>query len=216
MGYYDIHDWDIEGWPGEYVYGEDMYIPDDYMGERWKPIRGFEHEYWVSNMARVWSIKRQKFLKLKPMDDHGHLGVCLTSNGERYYEYIHQLVAEAFIPNPRGYKIVRHLYDNPECNEVEDLAWGTQRDNWFDCVRNGRAYFLTDADREKGHEKVRTPIRATNLITGESYDFRGQGEAARALGIPQANIWKVLNKQRPHAHNFTFDYIERGVCDGYY
>lgn len=216
MGYCDIHDWDIEGWPGECVYGDNVYVDDYYMGEKWKPIKHFENEYWVSNMARVWSVKTQRFMKLKPLDDHGHLGVCLTSGGERYYRYIHRLVAEAFIPNPNNLPVVRHIYDEPMCNEVEDIAWGTQRDNIYDAIKNKKAYVLSEADREKGFEKCRTPIRATNILTGDVFTFRGQGEAARILGIPQANIWKVLNGLRPHAHNFTFEYLKKEVCDGYY
>ena len=57
---YDIHDWNIYGWPGEFVYGDDMYIDDYYMEERWLPISGFETEYWVSNLARVWSVKERR------------------------------------------------------------------------------------------------------------------------------------------------------------
>lgn len=213
MERYECMDWDSDGFPGEFIFGDQMYIDDYYMEERWKPIDGFRSEYWVSNKSRVWSMKNRQFLKLKPMDKHGHLGVCLTLNGRRYYEYIHRLVADAFIPNPHNYPVVRHLYDNPEYNEVEDLAWGTQRDNMYDAIRNGRAYMLTDEDREKGFEQSRTPIKAINLSTGEELIFRGQGEAARILGIPQANIWKVLNHQRPRAQGYVFEYLKRGEVD---
>lgn len=212
----DPHDWNINGWPGEFIYGDDVYIDDGYMEERWKPIDGFEGEYWVSNFARVWSVKSQRFLKVKPMDNHGHLGVCLHSNGEKYYRYIHRLVAEAFIPNHKKLPIVRHLYDNPEENTYLDLAWGTQKDNMYDAIRNNKAYRITEEDREKGLEGLRTPIRAINLDTGDILIFKGQGEASRVLGIPQANIWKVLNNQRKHAKRYKFEYIERGEDIGYY
>lgn len=209
------HDWDFDndGYPGGFVYGDDVYIDDYYMYERWKPIKGFENNYWVSDMGRVWSIKSQHFLRVKPMDKHGHLGVCLYLNGVAHYRYIHRLVAEAFLQNPNRYPIVRHIYDQPDCNTADDIIWGTQQDNFFDSVRNGRAYIPSDADREKGFEKVRTPIRAVNLKTGEQFIFKGQGEAGRFLGIPQANIWKVLNNQRYSAGGYIFEYLNRG---GYY
>lgn len=203
-------DWDTDGYPGEFIYGDSIYVDDYYMEELWKPIDGFRMEYWVSNLARVWSMKRNQFLRLKPMDKYGHLGVSLLLDGFRHYEYIHRLVAEAFIPNLYNYPIVRHLDDNPNNNTVYNLAWGTQRDNMYDAIRNGRAYMLSDEDREKGFEKSRTPIRAINLSTGESFIFRGQGEAARILRIPQANIWKVLNHQRPRAQGYAFEYLNRG------
>lgn len=213
---YECMDWDTDGYPGEFIYGDYMYIDDYYMEERWKPIDGFRMEYWVSNLARVWSMKNRQFLKLKRMDRHGHLGVCLHLDGFKYYEYIHILVAEAFIPNTHNYPIVRHLYDNPNYNTVYDITWGTQRDNMHDAIRNGRAYRLTDEDREKGFEKSRTPIRAINMTTGDILSFRGQGEASRILGIPQANIWKVLNHQRPRAQGYTFEYMNRGEYDECY
>lgn len=203
---YHDYDWDNDGFPGEFVYGDHVYVDDYYMEERWKPIKGFEDEYWVSDLARVWSVKTQSFLKIKPMDSHGHLGVCLYSHGKRYYRYIHRLVAEAFIPNPHNYPLVRHLEDIPEYNTVDDLDWGTHRDNFFDSVRNGNAYIPTAMDIEKGCELRRIPIVAINLSTGEETHFRGQTEASRILNIQQANIWKVLNGERKHAGGFTFRY----------
>ena len=213
---YECMDWDFDGYPGEFIYGDEMYIDDYYMEEKWKPINGFRMEYWVSNKARVWSMKSEQFLKLKKLDRHGHLGVCLILDGVRHYEYIHRLVANAFIPNPKKLPIVRHLYDYPDHNTVEDIAWGTQLDNMRDAISNGNAYILTDEDREKGFEKSRTPIKAINLTTGEVFTFKGQGEASRILGIPQANIWKVLNHQRPRAQGYTFEYLNRGEYDECY
>lgn len=206
---YDIHDWNINGWPGEFVYGDNVYIDEYYFEERWKPINGFE-DYWVSNLARIWSSKTRQFIKVKPMDDHGHLGVCLYRDGCRYYRYIHRLVAEAFIPNPYDFPVVRHIDDLPYYNTVEDLRWGTSYDNSMDAIRNGKAYSLTDDDREKSYEQSRTPILAIDLDTGRKITFKSQGEASRKLGIPQANIWKVLNRERRSARGYRFEYVDRG------
>ena len=147
---YDCHDWDYYGYPSWVVLGEDECIPEEYMDELWKPIAGFENEYWVSTYARVWSVKKEQFLKVKPLDAHGHLGVCLCSDGERYYRYIHRLVAEAFIPHRDDQPIVRHICDDPSRNEWYELAWGTRSDNARDAIRNGKAYTITPEDREKG------------------------------------------------------------------
>ena len=194
---------------GEQVYGDDCYVSDDYMDERWWYINGAPG-YMVSDLCRVWSEKSQKFRKLKRMDKKGHMGLCLSVNGKRVYKYIHILMAEAFLPNPHNLPIVRHWDDNPKNNYLDNLRWGTQKHNHEDCVRNGHAYFMTDDDREIGLEKLRTPILATNLSTGKQTRFRGQGEAARSLGLQQANIWKVLNGQRKHTCGYSFEYIKKG------
>ena len=47
---------------GEYVFGDDVYIDDDYMDELWKQYRGFP-EYWVSTHGRVRSDYEQRSAK---------------------------------------------------------------------------------------------------------------------------------------------------------
>lgn len=193
---------------GRFVYGDDVYIPDEYLDEVWEYIPGVDH-YMVSNYGRVWSEKSQMFLKPKPMDSHGHLGFCLSQNGVPRYVYQHRIMAQAFIPNPDGYPIVRHLNDIPDDNDLCNLAWGTQRDNQRDSVENGTAHIPTDGEREIGFQKVRKPIIGKNLQSGEIRKFRGQSEAGRILGIQQANIFKVLNGERRQTGGWTFEYEER-------
>lgn len=194
--------------PGEYVYGDDVYVPDEYMDEKWwyTPIPG----YMISNYGRVWSESSQMFLKPKPMDRKGHMGVCLSYKGKQYYFYIHRLMAEAFIPNPNRHPIVRHINDIPDDNELDNLAWGTQRDNIMDALRNGRTYTADPEVRDRALDKLRIPIIATNLSTGERILFKGQGVAARELGLQQANVWKVLNRQRTHTKGWFFEYANEG------
>ena len=200
---------------GRFVYGDDIYVDEYYSDERWSHIDGFPG-YFVSDKGRIWSERHQQFLVLKQLDNHGHLGVCLYVDGERYYRYLHRLVAEAFIPNPDGLPVVRHICDEPSRNEAEDLSWGTQRDNWNDAIRNGRGYALTPEDRERGYEQSRTPVVAIDLTTGQRRSFRGQRYASKALGIPQANIWKVLTGERRQAGGYRFEYSERRVVNGHH
>lgn len=190
---------------GDYVHGPYEYLDDYHADERWWYVDGVPG-YMVSDKGRVWAEKTRKFLKAKTVDNHGHLGFCLSVNGRPHYVYLHRIMAEAFIPNPNNYPIVRHLDDDPSNNELANLAWGTQKDNHRDSVLNGSVYYLTDEDREKGFVKVRKPVIGTNLITGKKTRFRGQSEAARILGLQQANVWKVLNGVRPKTGNYIFEY----------
>lgn len=192
---------------GEEIYGDEHYISEEYADEKWRYIHGVSG-YMISNRGRIWSGYSNKFMKIKPMDDHGHLGVCLRVNGEPQYFYIHRLIADAFIPNQNKYPIVRHLNDDPSDNSYENLAWGTQRDNYADSVKNGTSYSLTKEDREIGHAKQRKPIIAVNLITGDKILFQGQTEAANILGLQQSNIFKVLRKIRDRTGDYYFEYYE--------
>lgn len=194
---------------GRFVYGDDAYIDDYYMDEEWAFIEGFPN-YRISNKGRVHSYVTQSFLKPKLLDNHGHLGVCLRRDGKSFYKYLARLIAEAFISNPNGAPIVRHLNDDPSDNSIENLEWGTQKDNYFDSVINGTVHIPTPEDREKSYRQTRTPIVATEIRTGKKLIFDGQGIAGRTLKIPQANIWKVLNDQRSHAKGYTFEYARGG------
>lgn len=105
--------------------------------EIWKNIKGYD-DYKISTVGNVMSTKfnKEKILKARK-DKCGRLLVSLSKNGKYTNKKVHRLVAEAFIPNPDNMPIVRHLNDIPNDNRVENLAWGTQKDNMQDAVRNG-------------------------------------------------------------------------------
>lgn len=201
---YKDYDWDNDGFPGEYVYGDDCYIDPEYGEELWKRIDGFP-EYWISDYGRVYSSVSQIFLTPTP-GKKGHLYVSLYRNGERYRKYIHRLVAEAFMTNPDNLPMVRHMNDVPSCNELDNLECGTQVDNMRDCIRANRFRYFTEEDREMAMQKRRTPVTAVNLNTGEETEYISQQEAARILGLDQSSISAVLRGVSHRAGRYYFYY----------
>lgn len=189
---------------GQYVYGDDLPVDEDYFDEQWK-VCDENNLYYVSTHGRIWSAASQKFIKPKRLDNHGHVGVSLSYGGKNKYRYLHRLMAKAFMPNPDNLPVVRHLDDDPKNNFLYNLEWGTQKDNHQDCVDNGNYRPFTDEDREKAHEKQRTPITAIDISSGKRMHFKGQGEAARKLGLQQSNIFKVLRGERKHTGGYTFE-----------
>lgn len=205
----DMYDY----FPGQFVYGDDVFVDDDYMGEKWWYADGIPG-YMVSNCGRVWSEKTQKFLKLKPLDDHGHKGVCLSTPKKKFYRYIHRLEANAFMPNPHNLPVVRHLDDDPDNNFIDNLAWGTQRENVLDALSNGKTFRSSPEVRKRIALEQSKPIRCLSLETGEETIYSGQNEAARQLNLQQANIWKVLNKQRAKTCGYYFEYLREDEQHG--
>lgn len=53
-------------------------------------------------------------------------------------EYIHRLVAQAFIPNPEGKRTVNHKDLNKQNNHVSNLEWATYGENLKHSWQNGR------------------------------------------------------------------------------
>lgn len=62
-----------------------------------------------------------------------------NSTTDRPNAVVHRIVAETFLgPPPFEGAVVRHLDDNPTNNRVENLAWGSHKENAADRKRNGR------------------------------------------------------------------------------
>lgn len=116
------------------------------MEETWKPVKGYEEYYEVSNTGNVRSLdrsvrsetlfgKNKDFIKkgriLKPRTSKskglttGYYRVML--NGKN--KCIHKLVAEAFIPNPENKTQVDHIDGDIGNNAVNNLKWVTQKEN---------------------------------------------------------------------------------------
>lgn len=128
--------------------------------EVWKPIRGYESEYAISNFGRIKSlsfrnnqttIQREKILN--PTDNgNGYLIFSLKKNGKRKNVYIHRLVAEAFIPKVKGKEHVNHKDYNRKNNSVFNLEWCNAKDNTRYSIPN-----------------MRKPKKTIRTNTGEKY-----------------------------------------------
>ena len=116
--------------------------------EEWRPVRGYEGLYEVSDLGRIRSLARTVLYRdgrTRTQPDRmmspgatgaGHLAVGLTRNGVRSFHKVHHLVAEAFI-GPRGAGVwVLHYDDDPTNNRVENLRYGSREDNAKDRQRN--------------------------------------------------------------------------------
>lgn len=200
--YYDGYDWDIDGFPGEYVYGNDRYVDEYYMDERWLRDVG-DPQYWISNKGRAYSEQSKKFIHGTPLKN-GHVDVSLNHDGTRSHRYIHRMIAEAFIPNPHNYPIVRHLDSDPSNNCISNLAWGTQLHNMHDCIEANRFRYFTPEDIAKANTVRRTPLVAIRLSDKRREHFVSQQEASRVLGIDQSSINAVLNGRRKTAKGYRF------------
>lgn len=96
--------------------------------EIWKPVKGFENYYKVSNLGNVISVRRNMQLK-KMHDSDGYLLISLYKEQKIIKGKIHRLVAQHFIPNPENKKTVNHKNGNKNDNSVSNLEWMTPSEN---------------------------------------------------------------------------------------
>ena len=93
-----------------------------------RDIKNYEGLYAVTSCGRVWSYKRQKFLK-PGTDKNGYLIIGLCRDGQRKWYLIHRIVAETYIPNPNNLPEVDHIDNDKNHNYVNNLQWLSHKDN---------------------------------------------------------------------------------------
>ena len=102
--------------------------------EKWLPIENYEN-YMISNFGNVKSLERNVKRKLngdfkikerilkKQINKYGYCYVILYKNKKPKVFTIHQLVANAFIPNYNNYPCVNHKNEDKSCNFDWNLEW---------------------------------------------------------------------------------------------
>lgn len=102
-------------------------------------------------------------------------------------EFVHRLVAEAFIPNddPLHKTDVNHKNGNKMDNRVGNLEWCTRSDNVKHAYVNG-------LNRPSGGGTNKRPVRV--IETGDVYE--SQEECVRAIGGSIGGLSMVINGKR--------------------
>ena len=110
----------------------------EYLNEIWRPIKGYEGLYEVSNLGRVKSIRfgKEKIMSSKAKGNK-YLKIMLSKNKTYKRFYVHRLVAEAFLEIPEElkhlkgtrYLQVNHKDENKLNNSVENLEYCTAKYN---------------------------------------------------------------------------------------
>lgn len=101
------------------------------MTEIWKDIEGYVN-YQVSSIGtirRKTKTKGYKYLKKSVNPQSGYIQATLCSNGKCHVFKVHQLVAQAFIPNPENKPCIDHINTDRTDNRVENLRWVTHKEN---------------------------------------------------------------------------------------
>lgn len=138
--------------------------------------------YQVSRCGDVWSDKSGKFLKLLP-DKRGYRYVALRKSGRTIRRPVHQLVLEAHVgPRPEDFQLVRHLNGVTHDNRLENLRYGTFKENVADTIRHG------------SHRRTGAPKLGVNQL----YEIREllrqgvfQKEIARRYGVGKSTINRI-------------------------
>lgn len=123
----------------------------DESSEEWMKIEGYE-DYEISNMGRVRTKKRKGvgyndfFSYKKGTVNNKGLVVSLSKNSKSRAFTIHRLVLNAFSGLKADGQECRHLNGNFLDNRLENLVWGSAKENREDGKRLGETSLLRKKD----------------------------------------------------------------------
>lgn len=139
--------------------------------------------------GRIYSTSLDRFLKPSPSSksNGGYLRVSI--NGHKVPVQV--LVAEAFIgPRPSAWHLCLHKDDNPRNNTVENLYWGTKKQNAIDSVRNGKTPV-----GEKSHS-AKLSERAVTLIRDLAASGEKHSVLSNSFNVSQSTITDIVNRKK--------------------
>ena len=176
------------------------------MEEIWKPIKGLENRYEVSNYGNVKSLNYNKTGKeqiLKQFENTwGYMQVFLGANNEYL---VAKLVYETFIgPIPKGMQ-VNHIDENKKNNAVWNLNLMTAKENANWGTRNDRMLKARNKTSERWAEKVVEQYTKDGQLVKE---YKSVAEVVRVNNFGQGNISNCCNGKLKSAYGYVWKYKE--------
>lgn len=135
-------------------------LPD----ELWKPIKGYEQLYWVSNKGRVKNNRKlMKFYRI----NSGYLCIDFTSNKVKKKFLVHRVVATNFLENTEDYPEVNHIDENKDNNTTDNLEWCSRSHNKQHSIASGTYHKIFTTRNSLGKKHLPNP---TSKYHNVSYD----------------------------------------------
>lgn len=172
--------------------------------EIWKPIKGFEGYYQVSNLGRIKSLAREEVVIRKRPEAIMKLGygthsngiyynVTLSKNGKKVYPRVNRLVAEHFCEKKEGCNVVNHLDSVSTNNEATNLEWTTTLGNVRHSWKFGNQ--KPQNGEKNGHSKFveKDILKIRELANTGNYTHQ---ELSEVYNVRRETITKIINHQR--------------------
>lgn len=174
-----------------------------------KDIAGYEGLYRVTPEGDVWALPKRvkvgknggyrleparKLRTYKIKAQYLHQRVYLAKNGRKKPFSVHQLVAQAYLPNPDSLPYVNHLDCNPLNNRVENLEWCDARRNAQHAFANGRT--ITPDQRGAANSSAKLTEDAVRQIRTRHLAGSSGAEIARAFGLNPKTVSDIVRGKR--------------------
>lgn len=164
----------------------------------WKRIEGYP-DYEVSNMGDVasYKYKKRKFIK-SHCSKKGYMSTSLTFESVKT-NYIHRLVAIAFIPNPNNYPQVNHKNGIKTDNRVENLEWCNSSQNHIHAFKLG---LKSISKLNRTITSDRHSVKIIDTVTGVVFD--SIRIASKNAGVSESHLAQMLRGVYKNKTNFKY------------
>lgn len=156
--------------------------------EKWEAVIGYEGLYEVSSAGRVRNSITGKLLRLR-VNSKGYLRAEMWKNKQRHRPFVHRLVAEAFMPNPKGMPQVNHKDEDKTNNNVENLEW---------CTSYYNVHYGT------GIERSLKPVIQFDDAGNFIARHKSRTEASQKTGVSISGICQAVTRKRQHAGGYIW------------
>ncbi|MFT8756944.1 NUMOD4 domain-containing protein [Leuconostoc pseudomesenteroides] len=182
--------------------------------EVWRPIKGYEGRYEVSNFGRIKSLpfvrgnhtgyyKTKEIIRKQVANEKGYMRVSLSGQGgKKKMHSVHRLVALAFLPNPENFEEVNHRDFNKENNRVENLEWCDREYNMSYLDTKDRR--LKNLDRNKIGVKHRKPV--IGVTETQRVRFDSIKSASKFIGCVPSAVGNVIYGRSKSAKGWKFEF----------
>lgn len=104
--------------------------------KRIKMLRYGSTKYLISEDGYVLNEKTKRILKQQD-NGNGYKKITMTIQGIQIQKYLHRLVAENYINNPKNKKQVNHKNGDKSDNRSANLEWVSNSENQIHAHKNG-------------------------------------------------------------------------------
>lgn len=156
--------------------------------KEWKQIPDFEG-YYASRDGEILSLvkskKKPRILKQIRSED-GHMYVFLYRSTKMTKMFVHRAVLLAWVGKPKTGQVGRHLDDDGSHNVLENLVWGSPKENSDDRRRNKG---FRSGEKSPSSKLTKDQI----LLIREQYaDGRSSRDLGCDFGVSHSTILSIV------------------------
>lgn len=179
--------------------------------EKWSDVPEYEGLYRVSNLGRVFSVRKDKVLK-PAINRWGYERLTLVKSGVKKNYSVHRLVAACFCKKTDGCDVVNHLDENKTNNAATNLEWTTYTgNNLYGTAPLRRSVNTDHYARNAGRKR---PVVQLSLNGDIIKVFDCSRSASITLGICASQITSCCRSRpkRKTAGGYVWKYSRGNEC----